>query len=370
MLALPHVNKSGELDELRSISAVSPEVALRKPMADLVLAALQSAGRSEHTRRAYLTAIGLFLQFLDQERGDLLPPALADEWRPFSLPRREGRRTIWEYHCQAAVLRLVDASLLDAFRSWREGQGDGPNAVTTRVYAVRSFLRVAYRDGILTQDQAAAMGLKVYQQRQKRDELPVGRRLSMAEAKALRAAPDLSSTKGVRDLLILDMMLYGGLRREEVVRLKLENFHQDGGRLWIVLSGKGAKTRRIKVHDALYKSLLGWLGVIQKPIGGEGYLFTGVNKAGKVGSCPLDASVIGRLVAEYGCAAGIAPLAGSNRLSPHDLRRTCARNAYDNGASLLLVQAMLGHSDPKTTARYIGAYDQDDNTAVDYVRYG
>jgi integrase/recombinase XerD len=165
-------------------------------------------------------------------------------------------------------------------------------------------------------------------------------------------------------------MLYGGLRREEVVRLKLENFHQDGGRLWIVLSGKGAKTRRIKVHDALYKSLLGWLGVIQKPIGGEGYLFTGVNKAGKVGSCPLDASVIGRLVAEYGCAAGIAPLAGSNRLSPHDLRRTCARNAYDNGASLLLVQAMLGHSDPKTTARYIGAYDQDDNTAVDYVRYG
>ena len=49
--------------------------------------------------------------------------------------------------------------------------------------------------------------------------------------------------------------------------------------------------------------------------------------------------------------------------------RTCARNAYDNGASLLLVQAMLGHSDPKTTARYIGAYDQDENTAVDYVRY-
>jgi integrase len=43
--------------------------------------------------------------------------------------------------------------------------------------------------------------------------------------------------------------------------------------------------------------------------------------------------------------------------------------AYDNGASLLLVQSMLGHSDPKTTARTIGAYEEDDNTAVDYVRY-
>jgi len=53
----------------------------------------------------------------------------------------------------------------------------------------------------------------------------------------------------------------------------------------------------------------------------------------------------------------------------HDLRRTCARNAYTNGASLLLVQAMLGHEDPKTTARYIGADETDDDTAVDYVRY-
>jgi hypothetical protein len=29
---------------------------------------------------------------------------------------------------------------------------------------------------------------------------------------------------------------------------------------------------------------------------------------------------------------------------------------------------MLGHEDPKTTARYIGADETDDDTAVDYVR--
>lgn len=49
--------------------------------------------------------------------------------------------------------------------------------------------------------------------------------------------------------------------------------------------------------------------------------------------------------------------------------RTMARNAYDNVANLVIVQQVLGHSDPKTTARYIGAYADVDNTAVDYVRY-
>jgi hypothetical protein len=30
---------------------------------------------------------------------------------------------------------------------------------------------------------------------------------------------------------------------------------------------------------------------------------------------------------------------------------------------------MLGHSDTKTTSRYIGATERDDDTVVDYLRY-
>ena len=49
--------------------------------------------------------------------------------------------------------------------------------------------------------------------------------------------------------------------------------------------------------------------------------------------------------------------------------RTAARNAFDNGASLVKVQAMLGHSSPETTARYVGAYLDDADTAVDRINY-
>ena len=186
-----------------------------------------------------------------------------------------------------------------------------------------------------------------------------------------------TAAKTLRDKALIDVMLYAGLRQFELASLTTGNFKQDGGRWWIVLRGKGNKTRRIKLHDALYKSLAAWLDYLNTQESGialtlgidEIPIFYNLNKGGKLTGKPLNSGVIARITSEYGHAAGLAPDHGENQLSPHDLRRTCARNAYDNGASLLMVQGMLGHADPKTTVKYIGSMEDDDNTAVDYVRY-
>jgi len=339
---------------------------LWQPISRLVDSTLAAAGRSPNTRRSYETAIGLFLQFLDDREGDKIP----DDWRPVAEATKEGRKTVWITRAPIKVIRdHVKPSTISDFRAWREAQGDSANTASQRVYAINSFLSVAYRDGILTDKQARKMDLKAYKQRQKRDEKPTGRRLSIKEARALRAAPNTLTNKGKRDLAILDCMLFLGLRREEAANLNTKDFVQDGGRWWLVLTGKGQKTRRLKVHDTLFKSLDAWFHASGLEWTGEACIFKSVNKGDNIGANCINASVIGRLVAEYGELAGLAPRHGKNCLSPHDLRRTCARNAYDNGASLLLVQNMLGHSDPKTTARYIGAFEDDDNTAIDYVKY-
>lgn len=359
------------VEAFAQLSSASPEAAIRRPIAELVEATLKAAARgSDNTARTYQTSIGLFLQHLDAERGDLLPQDLAASWRPFVEVGREGRRTTWSYRPAAAVLRLVDASLLDSFASWRDAEGDNTNTVSTRLYAVRTFLSVAYRDNVLTAEQATVMRIQPYRARNKRDLKPVGRRLSPSEVRLLREAVDANTRKGKRDLAILDTMLFLGLRREEVVNLSIGNFQQDNGRWWVILTGKGRKTRRLKVHDMLYRSLSAWLDAAGLDWDDDGSaLFFSVNKVDHVSKRAINASVVGRLVAEYGAKAELAPRHGENQLSAHDLRRTCARNAYNNSGNLLLVQAMLGHSDPKTTARYIGAFDDDDNTAVDFVRY-
>jgi site-specific recombinase XerD len=54
-----------------------------------------------------------------------------------------------------------------------------------------------------------------------------------------------------------------------------------------------------------------------------------------------------RIVARLARRAGIL-----KRVSPHSLRHTAATLALDDGVSLRVVQASLGHADPKTTVRY------------------
>jgi site-specific recombinase XerC len=359
------------IQSMAQVSAVSSEAAIAQPMAAVVDNTIKAAARNNpNTARAYQTAIGLFLSFLDAHRGHLVPEKLADAWRPFAMYQREGRRTIWIFRAPAVILRLVDSGVLDNFAAWRGQEGDGTNSIALRLYAIRTFLSVAYRDNILTAEQASAMRIQPYRARQKRDQKPVGRRLAPPEVRNLRESIDFNTRKGLRDRAIIDCMLFLGLRREEVVGLTTTNFKQSNGRWWLTLIGKGSKTRRLKVHETVFESLSEWFKVAgldwHQP---NEPLFRSVNKADRVTGRPINASVVGRLVAEYGYKSNLAPRFGSNQLSAHDLRRTCARNAFDNSGNLLLVQAMLGHSDPKTTARYIGAFEDDNNTAIDYIRY-
>lgn len=353
---------------------VTERAAAARPLGEVVAATLQAAARSEHTRRAYATSLGYFLTFLDEVAGDQVPAA----WRPFAQATKETgpstgnrtvTRTVWAYNGPALVLRLLDAGTVDAFRAWREAQGDTANSASKHIAAVRTFLSVAYRDHVIATEQAQRLGLRPYRQRQKRDNQPVGRRLSRDEVRALREAVDVTTTKGKRDAAMLDLGLYGALRAQEIAGLRLSDFVQNAGRWWVRVTGKGEKTRQFPLAMTAYATLTAWLDAAGLSMGDAGRVFYGVNKGDKVGLTAVTTSTFGRLVAEYGAKAGIAPAVGTNVLSPHDLRRTAARNSHDNGCPLLLVQKWLGHADPSTTAHYIGLEDGNGHSAVDFVAY-
>jgi site-specific recombinase XerD len=63
---------------------------------------------------------------------------------------------------------------------------------------------------------------------------------------------------------------------------------------------------------------------------------------------PLTTRSVQNIVKKYVRAAGI-----TKPISPHSIRHTVGTNMAINEAPLLVIQQFLGHSDPKTTMRYI-----------------
>jgi site-specific recombinase XerD len=192
--------------------------------------------------------------------------------------------------------------------------------------------------------------------------------LTVKQVQQLRAACDIDTPKGKRDLAILDTMLFQGLRLKEVANLRLEDFRCVGNQLEFQLKNTAAW---VKIHKTLRQSLQSWINQMNLSFGAAtGPIFVPISISGRDPHKSLSRQTISHLVAKYGYQAGLTPLKGLDRLKPGDLRRTCARNAYENGANLLSLQVFLGFNHLETVARYIGVLNVDNlNSVRDQISY-
>jgi site-specific recombinase XerD len=145
----------------------------------------------------------------------------------------------------------------------------------------------------------------------------------------------------------------------------------DQGKWNLVIHGKGDKDRVLPVHPEALKSIEDWITQANKHLSyplslgtGKAHLFYNIRPTGHISSYSLGKNPVPRFLAKYGAASGIASAEGKNRLSPHDLRRTFGRRAFDNKAPILAIQKAYGHADVSTTMQYIGVDDQDTHAVI------
>jgi integrase/recombinase XerD len=135
----------------------------------------------------------------------------------------------------------------------------------------------------------------------------------------------LSSAKP-HDQMILRLMTDAGLRRDEIVQLRISNI--EGNKLRF--RGKGSKERTVPMTDEL-KNLVNQFSAHK----------------------PKDASLIELgekgvylMVKRYGA------LAGMPEITPHDLRRAFGTHLLNVTGNIRIVQEILGHSNVNTTQAY------------------
>ena len=161
--------------------------------------------------------------------------------------------------------------------------------------------------------------------------------LSYEEAKKLENVYDNSLNKyAVRNKAIIHILLHCGLRRSEVINLKLSDFKMSNNTFTII--GKGNKERTGYLDNSTKNAILK---------GYEQYLF--ISRAlKKLNPCSLNKVI--------NSAYELAGL-NSNVYNVHSLRHTCATLLYRNGTNIRTIQELLGHSTIEVTKIYTHTYD-------------
>ena len=194
--------------------------------------------------------------------------------------------------------------------------------------------------------------------------------LSDAQARRLLDAPDLNSLKGQRDQAILATLLYHGLRRDELVTLRLCDRSSRQGVPHFRIQGKGKKERYIPVHPEAARLIDDYLiraghaddiqGPIFRPIINNS-TYEGINKS-------VSAQAVYQIVKHYGTETGLIHEI-PQLLSPHAMRTTAATSALEHQADIAKVQEMMGHANISTTRLYDRRRSRPEDSPVFRLKY-
>lgn len=160
-------------------------------------------------------------------------------------------------------------------------------------------------------------------------------------ADALVFLKDASGFEGIRNKLIVDLFYTTGMRRTELIHLKVANVNLSG--CVIKVMGKRNKERIIPVLPIIidqFSLYLNERSSLQSIVDIDYFFLT---KKG----LKLNDSFVYRLINSY-----FSKVSEKVKKSPHILRHTFATHLLNNGADLNSVKELLGHSSLASTQIY------------------
>ena len=163
--------------------------------------------------------------------------------------------------------------------------------------------------------------------------------LAPAEVDALRAA-----LRTHRDRAMVDAMVLGGLRRCEVLGLRLEDVSAGERRLFVA-EGKGGRQRVVPVSARFFAAVGAYLESERPAAAATRQVFV-VLKGARRGE-PLSAAGLDEIL------DGARGRAGLDRATCHQLRHTCFTRLREAGMALEAIQAQAGHASIESTRLYL-----------------
>jgi site-specific recombinase XerD len=158
-----------------------------------------------------------------------------------------------------------------------------------------------------------------------------------------------ASLRTWRDLAIVSLMLFNGLRTREVLALKLRDLELDQDQIWV--SGKGDKDRVLPLAEEVRSSVCRYLRHERPHNSGHDVLFVVLKRPRR-----------GRRMTPAGLRSIFRhhrKRARVGRANPHRFRHTFAVDMIRSGMSLPALMRLMGHSRIEMTLRYVNLSAED-----------
>lgn len=232
----------------------------------------------------------------------------------------------------------IDEAPYSLIRSWivaLAGSGISNRSVNRKISSLRAYYKFLLGIGRLTVSPLS-----------KHRALRTGRKLEVPFSETemvdvfLRA--DLEDGfEGKRNKLIIELLYTTGIRRAELINLKVKDVDYGGNTIKVL--GKRNKERIIPLLEVVKRSFMEYDRERAKldAIHDDSYVFLS-NKGNK-----LYETLVYRIINKY-----FSEVSSKTKKSPHVLRHTFATHLLNEGADLNAVKELLGHSSLASTQVY------------------
>lgn len=164
--------------------------------------------------------------------------------------------------------------------------------------------------------------------------------IPFSEDEVLRVIDVFSNNfEGKRNLLIVDMLYSTGIRREELINIKINDLQLNQNLIKVL--GKRNKERLVPLIINLKKRIENYLKYRKEIKTNFPFLF--ITKNGK----KIGPSLVYRVVKNY-----FSKVSSKVKTSPHVLRHSFATHMLNNGADINSIKEIMGHSSLASTQIY------------------
>ncbi len=211
------------------------------------------------------------------------------------------------------------------------------NTIARKLSSLRSFYKYLFNNNFIKTNP-----FKYVKTPKKEKMLP--KYLSVVDLETIFNIPDLSSSLGQRDRLILEILYATGIRVGELVEIKVSDI--DFYNKEIKVNGKGSKQRIVEFGDYCleYINLFlndGRVKILKKHNKNVPYLI--INEHGDKITTRGVELLIDKIIKKA---------ALKRKVTPHMLRHTFATHLLNEGCDILTVKELLGHESLESTQIY------------------